>query len=86
MVIDSNPKGGDRLKTLAQRETFWIEKLQATKPSGLNEDIDFSVFFINNMLLLSYFLEIWTFVWCILWFMFEANAVHLYLYISYIWL
>lgn len=43
-VIEKNIRGGDRLKTLSQRETFWIDILQATHPPGLNEDIDFSVF------------------------------------------
>lgn len=43
-VIQKNIRGGDRLRTLAQRETFWIETLNSTKHPGLNEDVDFSVF------------------------------------------
>lgn len=43
-VIPNNIRGGDRVRTLAQKETFWIDTLHATHPPGLNEDIDFSVF------------------------------------------
>lgn len=43
-VIDNNPRGGDRLKRLLQRETFWIHTLEATVFPGLNEEIDFSPF------------------------------------------
>ena len=45
MVIESVEKdlrGGDRIKKLLQRETFWIEALGATHYPGLNEVIDFS--------------------------------------------
>lgn len=35
------PKGGDGLKRLNQRVTFWIHQLDAVHP-GLNEDIDFT--------------------------------------------
>ncbi|CAL9708703.1 unnamed protein product [Knipowitschia caucasica] len=43
-VIPASLRGGDRVKRLAQRETFWIDKLKATIFPGLNEDVDFSVF------------------------------------------
>lgn len=33
---------GKRLTQLNQRGTFWIYKLQATKYTGLKEDLDFS--------------------------------------------
>lgn len=47
MVIEAislSKKGGDILKILSQRETFWIETLKATRFPGLNEDIDYSPF------------------------------------------
>ena len=37
-------RGGDRLKKLNQRETFWIHTLDALTHPGLNEDIDFMCF------------------------------------------
>lgn len=37
-------RGGDRLKKLNQRETFWIHHLEAMEHPGLNEDIDFTCF------------------------------------------
>ena len=37
-------RGGDRLKKLNQRETFWIHSLDALTSPGLNEDIDFMCF------------------------------------------
>ena len=40
------PRGGDRLKRLNQRETFWIHQLDAMRYPGLNEDIDFTCFFV----------------------------------------
>lgn len=43
-VISLSKKGGDKLKILSQRETFWIETLKATHFPGLNEDIDYSPF------------------------------------------
>lgn len=43
-VIPQNIRGGDRLRLLSQKETFWIETLKATTHPGLNEDVDFSVF------------------------------------------
>ena len=43
-VIQKNIRGGDRLRTLAQRESFWIDMLQALSFPGLNEELDFSVF------------------------------------------
>ena len=39
-------RGGDRLRKLNQRETYWIHTLDALTPPGLNEDIDFMCFFI----------------------------------------
>lgn len=37
-------RGGDVDRKLCQRELFWIHKLDALQPSGLNEDFDMSVF------------------------------------------
>ncbi|KAK7879644.1 hypothetical protein WMY93_033648 [Mugilogobius chulae] len=47
MVIETIPKswrGGDKLKLLLQRETFWIVTLNATTFPGLNDEIDFVPF------------------------------------------
>lgn len=47
MVIEVVPQsnmGGDRLNKLLRRETYWIDKLKAMTPPGLNEEIDFSPF------------------------------------------
>lgn len=43
-VISQTIRGGNRLKALAQKETYWIETLKATQFPGLNEDIDYPVF------------------------------------------
>ncbi len=43
-VIPSSLRGGDRLKRLLQRETFWIYTLRSSTHSGLNEEIDYSPF------------------------------------------
>ena len=43
-VIPRSYRGGDRLKRLLQRETYWISTLKATSPPGLNEEIDFTPF------------------------------------------
>lgn len=43
-MIKKSIRGGDRLKLLLQRETFYIYELQATVYPGLNEEIDFSPF------------------------------------------
>ena len=43
-VIPKSVRGGDSVKHLLQRETFWIVTLKATTFPGLNEDIDFSPF------------------------------------------
>lgn len=43
-VIPRTARGGDRLKLLLQRETFWIVTLKATTFPGLNEEVDFSPF------------------------------------------
>ena len=37
-------RGGDRLKKLLQRETFWIFSFDAMIYPGLNEEIDFKPF------------------------------------------
>lgn len=42
--IPTAPRGGDRLKTLLQKETFWIHTLDAMNYPGLNEEIDFRPF------------------------------------------
>ncbi len=47
VVLESVPpniRGGDRVKKLLQRETFWIVTLQATKPPGLNDEVDYLPF------------------------------------------
>ena len=43
-VIPRSVRGGDRLRQLLQRETFWIVTLKATTFPGLNDDVDFSPF------------------------------------------
>ena len=43
-TIQKNICGGDRLKLLLQRETFYIYQMQAAVYPGLNEEIDFSPF------------------------------------------
>ena len=43
-VIPKSARGGDRLKQLLQRETFWIVTLKATTFPGLNDEVDFSPF------------------------------------------
>ncbi len=43
-MIKKNVQGGDRLKLLLQRDTFYIYDLQATVYPGLNKEIDFSPF------------------------------------------
>ena len=42
--IPSSIQKGDRQRKPNQREAFWIDKLQATKRPGLNEDLDFTAF------------------------------------------
>lgn len=42
--IQLPPRGGDRLKKLLQRETYWIDKFDALRYPGLNEEIDFRPF------------------------------------------
>ena len=38
-------RGGDRLRKLCQRETFWIHELRALHPPfGLNDDIEYMCF------------------------------------------
>lgn len=37
-------QGGAIHKRLAQRETFWIYRLQTLQPKGLNTNIDFSAY------------------------------------------
>ena len=43
-AIPNDGRGGDRLKKLLQRETFWIVTLQATVFPGLNDEVDFLPF------------------------------------------
>ena len=42
--IPNSIRGGDRLKRLLQRESFWIYTLKATQHPGLNGELDFSPF------------------------------------------
>lgn len=37
-------RGGNRIRKLNQRETFWIHNLDALNYPGLNEDIEFTCF------------------------------------------
>lgn len=37
-------RGGDRIRKLSQRESFWIHRLDALNYPGLNEDIEFKCF------------------------------------------
>lgn len=37
-------RGGDRLRKLSQRETYWIHLLDALRYPGLNEDIEYKCF------------------------------------------
>ena len=43
-VIKKTVRGGDRLKRLLQRETFWIWSFKAMEYPGLNEEIDYRPF------------------------------------------
>lgn len=43
-VMPDSRRGGDRLKSLLRRETFWILHLKAVVYPGLNEIIDYSLF------------------------------------------
>lgn len=42
--VKLSPRGGDRLKKLLQRESFWIYTLKANQYPGLNLELDFSPF------------------------------------------
>lgn len=42
--IPETIRGGDRLKKLLQRESYWIYTLKAMEFPGLNGELDFSVF------------------------------------------
>ena len=42
--IKAATRGGDRLKRLLQRESFWIHTLDAMNFPGVNEEIDFRPF------------------------------------------
>lgn len=42
--IPSFIRKGNRQRKLNQRETFWNDKLQATKHPGIDEDLDFTAF------------------------------------------
>lgn len=44
-VIPVNPRGGNWDKTILQRETLWIECLNAMTPPGLNEANSYKPFF-----------------------------------------
>ena len=37
-------RGGDRIRKLNQRESFWIEKMGALRYPGLNESIDYTCY------------------------------------------
>lgn len=43
-IVKTSIRGGDKLKLLLQRETFWIWKLKAMEYPGLNEEIDYTPF------------------------------------------
>lgn len=43
-IVKTSIRGGDKLKLLLQRETFWIWKLKAMEFPGLNEEIDYTPF------------------------------------------
>ncbi len=43
-MIEQPIRGGDRLKKLLQRETFWIFSFEALTHPGLNEEVDFRPF------------------------------------------
>ena len=42
--IELSKRGGDKLKKLLQRETYWIYTLKALTRPGLNEDLDYTPF------------------------------------------
>lgn len=44
VIIQTPDKGGDIHTKSAEQETFWIYKLRTLHPSGLNTNIDFSVY------------------------------------------
>ncbi len=55
-LIPPPEKKGDRQRKLNQQETFWIDKLQATKHPGLNEDQDFTAFlYISDSCVYNHF-------------------------------
>ncbi len=43
-TIELSKRGGDKLKKLLQRETYWIYTLKALTSPGLNEDLDCTPF------------------------------------------
>lgn len=43
-VVQSNPRGGDWDRSILQRESLWIERLNATIPPGLNESVSYKAF------------------------------------------
>lgn len=45
-IQKKNIRGGDRLKLLLQKETFYIYQMKATTYPGLNEDVDFAFIFL----------------------------------------
>ncbi len=42
--ISPSPRGGDIVKRLRQRESFWIFTLNSMEPHGLNQSLDLSSF------------------------------------------
>lgn len=50
-ALEVTPKhiiGGDTLKKLLQRETFWIVALKATEPPGLNDELILDLLFSDH--------------------------------------
>ncbi|CAJ0955511.1 unnamed protein product, partial [Ranitomeya imitator] len=50
-IIDHVPvlrRGGDRIKRLKERESFWIYTLQTLAPHGLNREYEFTIHFLSG--------------------------------------
>jgi len=43
-AVRLDARGGDIIKRLKQRDTYWIYSLKATSHPGINEDFDLSPF------------------------------------------